>query len=267
MILKENPTKEDLLRILDELYIFGHENLDRLLQELDRHDDEAVYFIGLLERVTVFAGDLFNIIRYSNTGPYMSVYILGRCIMDDFITQANVRAAADRREGIHRIQADALRQNFQKLQGLLDLNTQVYEGKFPYYPTADLIDDLKDKFLQRGDIDRYILNAATATPENMEFKSHRTLKQMAEAAGSSTDDTVGRAYYFRRQWSDFVHFSPFGHNLAAENDENTATLYKSLQELTTYIYRIMQAVFAIFILEKGYTPVDSLNFVKTFNRK
>jgi hypothetical protein len=266
MLLKENPTKEDLLRILDGLRIFGRENLDRLLPDLNRHDDEAVYLIGLLERATVFSDDLFNIIRYSDTGRYMSVYILGRCIMDDFITLANVRAAADRREEIHRIQAYALRQNFQKLQGLLELNTQVFEGKFPYYPTAELIDDVKEKFLHRGDLDRYILNAATATPDNMEFKAHRTLKQMAEAAGSATNDTVGRAYYFWRQWSDLVHFSPFAYNLAVENDFDTATLYKNLQELTTYIYRIMQPVFAIFIQEKDYKPVDSQNFVRTFNQ-
>ena len=266
-MLKEKPTRNDLLEILDGLFFFGNENLQVLYGDLDRKDDENVYYLGLLERATVFSDDIGNILKNTRTGHFMSVYILGRCIMDDYITLQNVKNVPDPREEIFRINADAMRQNFGKMEELVVLNQQVYGSKFPFYPTPELMQTVRERFLQRTDVGRYIENPGNATPESMKFKPHKTLKTMAEMSGSGTDDDMGRAYYFWRQWSDFVHFSPFCFNLSYDNEGDLDTLYKSLQELLTYLYRIIHRILRHYIENKNYRPVDSKGFVVAFNKK
>jgi len=254
-VYKENPGMDDLLKMLAAIYQIGNENREILRGQVDPRDDEAVYFLGLMERATVFAGDLVNIVTHTRTGSFTSVYILGRCIMDDFITMEYVLRSDDRKETVLEINSDAMRQNLQKVEDLVSLNEKVFEGKFPYYPTTEFMADVRVKFFSRDDSGKYLLEGSSAA--TLKFKKNSNMSEMAVAAGRKTDDSIGRAYFFWRLWSDYVHFAPLTFGMEMENQKDMATVYKNLQELFLHLYQIIRKALVFFIKGIGYKPVES----------
>jgi hypothetical protein len=246
-IFKEKPSTADLGAILEGIYKIGNESRSQLRDKVNPDDDEGVYFLGLLERATVFADDLGNILLHSRTGSMASAFVIGRCIMDDFITLKYVLGAKDRREEIIKINANAFREMMKKIKNLMVLNQNAFEGKFDYYPTQELITDVEAKFVGQRDGGRYLL--PDSKPGSLLFKNAMQLTQMAEAAGSKTNDDVGRAFYFWGIWSGYVHFSPSTYNMEMLNQTDRENLHKNLRELFVYLYRIVRESLRYFMAE------------------
>src|SRR5271156_1921947 len=109
-IFKETPSTADLGAILEGIYKIGSECLNQLRGKVNPSDDEGVYFLGLLDRATAFANDLGNILLNTCTGSSASVFIIGRCVMEDFIVLKYVLDAKDRREEIIKLNANAFQE-------------------------------------------------------------------------------------------------------------------------------------------------------------
>ena len=256
-LYKDNPGKEDLLTLLDAIFDIGYENLQKLRGEVAPEDDHGIYFLGILTRATVFSDDLFNILYRTRSGCFTSAYILGRCIMDDYIRLEYVLRSGDPLEEIHNIDAEAMKKNLHKIEELVDVNNNVYGGKFPFYPTSAKMAEVREAIFNRKDADKYIVDRKASTPATMKFKGQKSLTQMAVDAGRKVDDDIARAYYFWRLWSDYVHFAPSSFTMEAENMKDMPTFYKNLQEMFYYLYRNLRQVLRFFIKEREYKPVDS----------
>jgi hypothetical protein len=177
--------------------------------------------------------------------------------MDDYITMEYVLRSEKRIDEVQKINADAMRQNLQKMEELVVVNENVFGGKFPYYPTRELMVEVRERVFNRADSDKYILNKVSSSPAAMKFKRHMSMSDMAMIAGKEKDDNIARAYYFWRQWSDYVHFSSFTFNMEIENEKDITNLFKSLQEMFLHLYRVVRQTLRFFIKERAVSPVDS----------
>jgi len=247
-IWKENPTRADLDEVLEGMYTIGNECRKQLREQVAPDDIESVYFLGLLDRSTAFADDLGHVLGHARTDSLTSVNVIGRCIMDDFITLQYVLGSPDRKEEIYRLNANAFHKSLEKLRNLMVVNQNVYEGKFPYYPTPELIKDTEAKYFARGDSGNYLLPGSTA--EDLKFKKTIQLTQMAERAGSKTNDDVGRAFYFWGIWSGYVHYSPMTFGMEMQDQEDAENVNKRLQELFITLWRIVREALKYFLVEK-----------------
>ncbi|GGA93087.1 DUF5677 domain-containing protein [Puia dinghuensis] len=247
-IWKKDPTRANLNEVLEGMYTIGNECRKQLREHVAPDDVEGEYFLGLLDRATAFADDLGNVLRHSRTGSLTSVNVIGRCIMDDFITLKYVLSSADRKEEIYTLNANAFYETLKKLRNLMEVNQKVYEGKFQFYPNADLIEDIEAKFFARDDSGNYLF--PDSTPKGLKFKKTRQLTQMAEAAGSKTNDDVGRAFYFWGIWSGYVHYSPSTFGMEMYDQADAENVNNRLQELFINLWRIICEALKNFMVEK-----------------
>jgi len=260
-MLKKKPTRKDLIQLFTAIEFLAHENFNNTLPIVEDFEDERDYYFGILQRSLVFAGDISNILKNAKHPLYTSIFIIGRCTYDDFITLMYIDLSKDKKEAVYMQAGDAVRQQFIKLNDLVKINEKYFQNSFPFYPTKQQLKDIRSKFLSKENNLNYVQNKDDNNPENMKFKSFPNMKEIVENLSEiRNDELINRAYYFWRQWSDYVHFSSYGYKLEQESFrdlESETNILSSIQEMGAFLANNIKIVLRYFYLNYNVDPIDT----------
>lgn len=261
--IHQNPTKETITKLFEAVEKFAAENAERIHDLVREPNDYPDYFYGILRRACAFSSDILAILHCSKNQFPTSIFIIGRCICDDLISINYVARSHDPKEEIYKNTADAVRQTFDKLSYLEKLNREHYDNQFEFYPTQELIDQTKTKFLQSDRNKNYLLNPDNTDTNNIQFKKYLTLKAIAEKLIEECENpkTMARVYYWWRELSAHVHFSTYALN--TENERMKADgISPMYQEFGYFLFMSIKKAIAFFMNEYGYEPIDSGKLVQ-----
>lgn len=240
-------TKENIISFLELIASFAHDNLKQLEeQNIDLKNEIESFYIGIINRQFTITKDLSILFKNKNSTYLGSQLILFRCIVDDFIHLTYIVNQVDSNETMISFNSDAFNKNFIRLKKLADLNETKLEGKYPYYPTYEIIDDLKENFRNQANNDMYFKNK-----ENFKFKS---FENMGSIIGKLDNENYAhklrRAYFFWGNLSDFVHYSNFSFGLERRINPKKDNTYLMFAEIIQYSYQTIKTSFEYF--EKTY---------------
>lgn len=249
-------TKENIISLLEQTTSFAYDNLKQLEeQNIDLKNEAESFFIGIITRQYTLTKDLSILFQHKKTTYLGSQLILFRCIIDDFIHLTFIVNQIDSNEMMTNFNSDAYNKNFIRLKKLADLNETKLEGKYPNYPTYELLNSLKENFGSQKKNDKYFKNK-----ENFKLK---TFDNMGNIIGKLDNENYAhklrRAYFFWGHLSDYVHYSNFSFRLERSLNPKNDNTYFMFAEIIQYSYQIIKTSFEYF--EKKY----SLNIIDKNN--
>src|SRR5258705_346245 len=92
---------------------------------------EERIFIGYLTRHVTVLPEIASILQKNSEQELTSVYILFRCLLDDFITLLHFKFNGYKRELLINHTASGFNHKFQTLQYSMIVNYKYYDGKMP----------------------------------------------------------------------------------------------------------------------------------------
>ncbi len=201
--------KEDIQSQTRSLVTFAQKNLRRIHQAIGNDNSEIYdFYYGLIRRHTVLNRDIENIISDDNHNSFISLYIISRCILDDYIRIKYITSQLNSDETIICLNADARKKNFDNLFSMAKVNEEFIHKQPPYYPTIQLVEDIKKNFLDEHYSDKYFTDKA-----NFKFKQFPTTRNIVDNYPSNEKASMYRSFYLWRHFSDYIHFSSFSAHL------------------------------------------------------
>lgn len=248
-------TKENIIEQLTRLSDFAEDNLGQLAgAKIDEANEIQDYYLGYIRRQSFFSFDLTSIFKYSPHKSFVSQFILSRCIVDDYLHLLYALNQPDVNETIICFNADAHKKNFDKISELTDVNEGILGGNFPFYPTSQLRDEVREKMKTKPEKAQYFIDVT-----NFKFKTAKTTGNfIKDFPQDQFGAQIRRAYYLWRHLSDYVHYSKFSFDLEfyPENKDNALNI---VQEMIYYSYRIVKLSFKYFEDTFGLTLIDRHN--------
>jgi len=225
-------------KILD----FANANLGQLKGKWGKKDTTQDYFLGIIRRQTIILYDLIALLQNSPHNNFTSLFILCRCLADDFLYVFYLKMHNDEDENIVRISANAYNKSFMALDVLTESNHKHFNGEFPFYLTRGKLNELKNYFKSKNENAKFFKDK-----EKFVFKSFLQLTQLA---GKTEDFELSkltlRAFYLWKQFSDFVHYSNSTFGLEM-NNENEQTYLRMIEEVFLYTFNTVELAFRYFI--------------------
>jgi len=223
--------KEQLITLSKEAYQIIQKNIDKVHPSFNIEDEVQRFYYGSLRRQLFFTADINVLLKYGSHKGLSSIFIVCRSIIDDFMILHFIHNYPDPKERIEYLNSHSHNLNFKKLRELAKLNEEVFEGKFPYYPTSQEIDDMEDEFKKSEENEKYFKDI-----NDFKFYRFQSKKEIAESytdAMNSAD--IGRIYFLWRHLSDYVHYSNYTFDF--ENNHNSITNeYHIINEIIYYAY-------------------------------
>lgn len=248
-------TKQHIIQQLTSLSSFAEDNLKQLNEiSIDKVNEIQDYYLGYIRRQSFFAFDLISIFKYSPHENFISQFILLRCIVDDYLHLLYVINQPDVNEAIICFNADAHKKNFDKIAELTEVNETILGGNFPFYPTIQLRDTLKERLKSDPNKAQYFIDIA-----NFKFKASKTTGNFIKDFPQDLfGANVRRAYFLWRHLSDYVHYSKFSFDLEFYAVDKTHAL-SIAQEIIYYSYKIIKISFKYFEDAFGLVLIDKNN--------
>lgn len=223
--------KEQLISLSEEAYQTIQKNIDNVHPIFNIEDETQRFYYGNLRRQLFFTADINALLNYGFHQGFSSIFIICRSIMDDFMHLHFIHNYSNPKERIEYLNSDSHNRNFKKIRELAKLNEEVFEGRFPYYPTSQEIDDIEDEFKKLEENKKYFKDIN-------EFKFYRfqTKREIAESyTGAMKGADIGRIYFLWRHLSDYVHYSNYTFDF--EHNHNSITNeYHIIKETIYYAY-------------------------------
>jgi len=264
-MLKKVPTKLTLIDLFDSITELAQENYNNISPHLMDITDEKDYFFGIIQRALIFSMDISNILKYARHKYYTSIFIIGRCVYDDFITLMYIDSYTNKEEAINCLNASAKKHQLNKLNELAELNEKYYNNAFPFYTTKEQLKEIRKKFAEKKGTKNYLKNPENINPDKLEFKSFPSTNDIVNTLNKQREnDLIGRAYYFWRQWSDYVHFSPHSFHIEQEafsNPEDEINVLRSIQEMGAMLTNSIKVSLRYFYQEHAIAPLDTKRVV------
>jgi hypothetical protein len=230
-IQSEKFTKEDARKLSILVYRNIQSNIEIINPLFDTTDESDKFFYGILTRQLCFVTDISCLISNQYVENLTSIFILCRAIIDDYMPLHYVYSSNDRAAEITKLNADAHNKMFKKIADLANLNEVILKGEFPYYPTNEYVNNLKEKTLANTDKDKYFVRK-----EDFKFKRFHTKRSLIDTyKGNESHADLGRIYFRWRQLSDYVHYSKFSYELDVSN-QTIEYQYNDINEFLTYAY-------------------------------
>lgn len=240
-------SKEDLISLLENISIFAYDNLKQIEElNIDLKKEAESFFTGIINRQYTITKDLLILFKNKNSTYLGSQLILFRCIVDDFIHLTYIVNQIDSNEMLTKFNSDAYNKNFIRLKKLADLNETKLEGKYPNYPTYQIINKVKEDFKSKTINDQYFINK-----EDFKLKA---FDNMGNIIGKLYDESYAhklrRAYFFWGHLSDFVHYSNFSFEMERNINPKKDNTYLIFAEIIQYSFQVIKTSFEYF--EKTY---------------
>ena len=227
----EKFSKEDVIILSKLVFRNLQSNTNKANPLYNTADESDKFFYGILTRQLFFVSDISCLLSKQYVENLTSIFILCRAIIDDYMPLHYVFYADDQSSEITKLNADAHSKMFKKLRDLADLNERILDGGFPYYPTAEYIDELKLKTLNNSNKDKYFNNK-----EEFKFKKFHTKRSLIDSyEGKDSQPDLYRIYFRWRQLSDYVHYSKFSYDADVQN-QSIEYQYNDINEYLIYAY-------------------------------
>jgi hypothetical protein len=231
-------TKDQLIELHKRIVKFADKNLLEIKKlNIDLNDEHNSFFVGMIIRQHSINKDLFLLFSNNESQTLTSKFVLYRCLVDDFINIIFISNQDDKNEMVTKLNADALSKNFNKIKELAELNEEKLGGTYPYYPTYEILEEVKEKMKNSPKRQQHF-----SDKDNFKFKTFKSIGNLIRDL-NDIDDNVNqlrRAYFIWRKFSDFVHYS----NLTYEEEQIRNPLedetYTEFAEIISYSYFIVR---------------------------
>ncbi|MDY0144355.1 MAG: hypothetical protein RBR97_20935 [Bacteroidales bacterium] len=249
-------TIEDLKQISSKIADFTEINLIQLKDIFETEELENDFYFGIIRRQSAFNLDINTIIKNRKHNNYVSLLIIARCIIDDYIRLKYVIKNDNPIEKIIDINADALKKTFSNLENLAVVNEKAIYGLPPYYPTIKYVENLLDEFKSKTKNHIYF------TDDKLSYFKHLpSLKNIVKSFElNDIGKNVNRAFYIWSHLSDYIHYSNSSFILES-NPDNTKTNINYLQETLFYSKEIVLLSFNYFEKKHNISTIGLNNFI------
>lgn len=247
-------SKKDLIELAKRITDFAEDNLKQLGERCQTEELMQDFYLGLIRRQSVFSIDFSSILNQSLHNTYISLLILSRCIIDDYIRLTYIQSQTDPFEALVKMNADAYKKIITNLEKLADVNEKIGMGKVPYYPTKELVQETKEKFKGKEKNKKYFDNI-----EQFKLKSFPSTRSIIESfALDKLGGSMNRAFYIWRHLSDYVHYSNCSFELEI-NPDNYGANMNYMQECIFYSYKVIKLSFVFFEKRDSLKLIDRNN--------
>lgn len=230
-------TKEDIANLAESVGKVSNLILSQLSGKITPDFKES-YLLGILSRSTILLRDITNILRNNETKHLTSVFILFRCLLDDFIHILYLKHNEFDEEEVIKITADAHRQRFNTIKASREINEKYFDGKYDQLQTSDKEALLKEMFLADRDKDKFFQDK-----EQFRFKKFPNMQSLID---DLPETEIGRAnihaFVIWKFLSQYIHFSNLTFYL--ENDPKTREVeITQLEEILFYCYKTVFLIY------------------------
>ena len=227
-------TKNNLITLHNRIVKFTDENLQKIEKlEVDLNEEYDSFFLGMIIRQHTLNND-FSILFGSDTSSNLtSKNILYRCLIDDFIQIIYISNEEDNYEMVTKLNADSIKKNFNKLMDLAELNEKNLGGNYPFYPTYEVMEGVKQKIIDSPKREQYFTDKA-----NFKFKSFKATGNIIRELKDDDNHLhqLRRAYFIWRKYSDSVHYSNLTFEEEQAIDPEKDSTYTEYAEIISYSY-------------------------------
>lgn len=253
--------KHHIQHFLERIVKFAEENLKQLsLYSVDQNNETNSFYFGLILRQLSICNDLSILFKNKESDNFLtSEFILFRCLTDDFIHITYIINQPNIDEAIVSFDADAVNKNFKKLEELANLNETKLGGNYPFYPTAQFMEDLKEKVKKLPNRQQYFSDI-----DDFKFKTFPNTGNIIRGLNSEPfAHQLIRAYFVWRKLSDFVHYSNFTYE--EEQSIELDKVYPEFAEIIGYsYYTVLYSLKHFEKIVKDFEIVDSLNLAEYY---
>lgn len=253
--------KEHIIKLLERISVFASENLEEIQKVVKDNTIELdSTYAGIVIRQYAIINDLKILFEKKVNGYLTSEFILFRCIIDDYIHFTYVVNQEDKEESVIEMNADAYNKNFKKLEELAEFNEKELEGKYPYYPTMELLNSVKIQFRDNPKNDNKFVDK-----ETFKLKSFPSTGNLIRGLDDNDySHSLRRAYFLWRRYSDFVHYSYFSYAQEVLIDPLTDETYSEFAEIIYYSYMNILNSMQYFVDKYGLEIKDSNNLAEYY---
>lgn len=224
-------TKEDVIEFSNLIYKNIESNINLIHPKFDTTNESDKFYYGILSRQLFFVTDISCLLSNQYVENLTSIFILCRAIIDDFMPLHYVCISVNSDKEITRLNADAHKKAYKKIEELANLNESILNGEFSYYPTNQSVEDFKEKLLENSEKDKYFDDKSQM--KFKKFHNKRTLIDSYKGRDSCAD--LYRVYFRWRQLSDYVHYSKFSYDYTVQN-QTIEYQYNEIFEILIYAY-------------------------------
>ncbi|AYQ31268.1 hypothetical protein [Runella sp. SP2] len=226
--------REHIIGLLKRVSEFASDNLEILSKVgIDVNDEFDSTYVGMIVRQHTITTDLKLLFSNKKSNTLTSELVLFRCLVDDFIHLTFIFNQADKNEQILNLNGDAISKNLNKLSELAIFNEEKLNGSYPYYPTRQLIEEIKEKIKKAPNRQQYIINQ-----EDLKFRTFKSTGNLIRSLDNSDyTHSLIRAYFIWRKLSDFVHYSNFSYEEEQQLDPTKDNTYTEFAEIISYSYK------------------------------
>lgn len=248
--------KPHIIKLLERLRTFADENLQQIdTLNVDMSNESDKFFLGLTVRQFALSDDLLILFANKKTKFLSSELILFRCIADDYIHTTYLINQNNFEEALVKFNAQAISNNFNKIKELTELNETKLGGNYPFYPTYELLEEVKEKLKTLPHREQYFDDK-----EKFKFKTFKaTGNLIRELIDEPYAHKLQRAYFIWRKLSDFVHYSNFTFDEERALNPKIDETYTEFAELIYYSYVIIRTCIEHFAKNFEVSVVDSNN--------
>ncbi|EOZ98903.1 hypothetical protein A33Q_0886 [Indibacter alkaliphilus LW1] len=230
-------TKEDITKLALQVAETSNLILESLNKKI-KPDFKDSYLLGILSRSAVINYDINQILSKNNHNLHTSVFILLRCLLDDFIHILHLLQNNFEEEEIVKIAASAHRQRFKTLEESRKINYKFFGGENNQLQTQSREDELKEEFLQNPNNDIFFQEKS-----EFKFKKFKTVQQLVD---NLPETEIGQAnvhaFILWKFLSQYIHFSNL--TFYMENQEETRKIeIAQLEEVLFYCYKTIVCAF------------------------
>ncbi|HXB40676.1 MAG TPA: DUF5677 domain-containing protein [Bacteroidia bacterium] len=233
--------KEFLAIEAKKIIDFANANIEQLNGKCQKKDTTQDYFLGILRRQTIILYDLIALLKNSPHKNFTSLFILCRCLIDDFLFVFYLKTQPDEDENIVRINANAYSKSFQGLEILTESNEKHFNGTYPFYLNKEEFSKLKEHFKSKAENEKYFKDR-----EKFNFKAFLQVTQIADKTEDfELSKLTLRAFFLWKNFSDFIHYS----NLTFELEMNTGNeqnYLRQIEETLLYSFNTVELSFRYF---------------------
>lgn len=242
-----------------EVYENAQKNRIELQKVFDPVDEFDKFFMGNLSRQVHLLADIHCLLKYNFHHFLSGIFIIGRSLLDDYIQLHYVCNSVNPSKEIVSLNAAAHGYNFRKTLELAKINEELFEDKFPHYPTKETIEFLENVYRTKPEKRKYIKDI-----DKFKFHSFPTKRDIIESyKGSAISPDMGRIYFLWKHLSDYIHFSKFTYDFEFNHHKDPAN-YKTLEEVILYAYKASKLSVKHFENRYGFAS-NSVEYYETVN--
>ena len=201
----------------------------------DLKDLESVFFYAKLIRHSMIMNDVSTLVKSNSDQKLAPVFILLRCMLEDFITIFYLKVNSYRSELITQYFAEDFANRFKWMKTTARINDKFFNGSYDGLPTNEYVENKKTTFIQNKEHNHLFTNRS-----EFKFKTFPSTTEIINELPVN-DSTVANAVSL----IDWIHYSEYVHHsmLSARSDIDQKVReieIKQLKGVMFYGYKLVE---------------------------